>query len=238
LANCQSEDERVRTEALIRPILRGRDIKKYGYDWAGLWIIYIPWHFPLQFDETIQGASEEAEVAFQQQYPAVFSHMLQYKDVLSKRNKAETGIRYEWYALQRWGAKYWEDFEKPKIIYPNMTKYMPFVLDQEGYYTNQKCFILTGEHLPFLTAFFNSKIFKICYRNNFPELQGGTRELSKIFFEEIYIPKPAELILDDFYPLIADVQAQEDYADLRIEQALILALDLKDYQDFILSYEI
>ncbi len=106
LANCQSDDERERTAELIRPILRGRDIKRYGYNWANLWLIYIPWHFPLQFDESITGASEKAETAFQEQYPAVYQHMLEYKEPLSKRNKAETGIRYEWYAMQRWGAKY------------------------------------------------------------------------------------------------------------------------------------
>ena len=39
LAACQTEDERQRTEAVIRPILRGKDIKRYGYDWAGLWLI-------------------------------------------------------------------------------------------------------------------------------------------------------------------------------------------------------
>lgn len=107
LANCQSEDERERTAELIRPILRGRDIKRYGYNWANLWLIYIPWHFPYQFDESIKGASDKAEEAFKEQYPAVYNHMLQYKEPLSKRNKAETGIRYEWYAMQRWGAKYW-----------------------------------------------------------------------------------------------------------------------------------
>ena len=83
LANCKTDDERQRTEELIRPILRGRDIKRYGYDWANLWLIYIPWHFPYQFDESIQGASEKAEDAFRKQYPAVYSHMLQYKEPLS-----------------------------------------------------------------------------------------------------------------------------------------------------------
>ena len=131
LSNCQSEDERTRTAELIRPILRGRDIKRYGYNWANLWLIYIPWHFPLQFDESITGASEKAEIAFQEQYPAVYQHMLKYKEPLSKRNKAETGIRYEWYAMQRWGAKYWEDFSKPKIVYmeiqtDNPTEGYPF----------------------------------------------------------------------------------------------------------------
>jgi type I restriction-modification system DNA methylase subunit len=117
LNNCQNEEERTRTAELIRPILRGRDIKRYGYEWAGLYLVYIPWHFPYQFDNSITGASEKAEQAFSEQYPAVYNHLLQYKKQLSERNKAETGIRYEWYALQRWGAKYWEDFYKPKIVY-------------------------------------------------------------------------------------------------------------------------
>ena len=115
--------------------------------------------------------------------------MLKYKEPLSKRNKAETGIRYEWYAMQRWGAKYWEDFSKPKIVYPNMTKYMPFVYDESRFLTNQKCFIITGGCMAYLTAFFNSSIFKFCFRDSFPELQGGTRELSKIFFDKIPIKK-------------------------------------------------
>ena len=110
LSNCNDDTERVRTAKLIRPILRGRDIKRYEYDWAGLWLIYIPWHFPYQFDETIKGASHKAEVAFADQYPTVYQHLLQYKDLLAKRNKAETGIRYEWYAMQRWGANYWDFF--------------------------------------------------------------------------------------------------------------------------------
>nr|MCR4943754.1 hypothetical protein [Clostridium sp.] len=61
LSNCKSEEERKRTDELIRPILRGRDIKRYSYNWNDLWLIYIPWHFPLQFDKTIQGSSEKAE---------------------------------------------------------------------------------------------------------------------------------------------------------------------------------
>ena len=190
------------------PILRGRDIKRYGYDWANLWLIYIPWHFPYQFDESIQGASEKAEKAFREQYSAVYSHMLQYKEPLSKRNKAETGIRYEWYAMQRWGAKYWEDFLKPKIIYPNMTKYMPFVFDNKRYLTNQKCFIITGEYVAYLTAFFNSSLFKYCFRDSFPELQGGTRELSKIFFDKIPVYKVSETQNLQFLYAVEDIQKE------------------------------
>ena len=70
-------------------------------------------------------------------------------------------------------------------MYPNMTKYLPFVYDNEQHLTNQKCFIITGENVAFLTAFLNSSLFKFCFRDSFPELQGGTRELSKIFFDKI-----------------------------------------------------
>ncbi len=208
LYNCKSEDERKRTDELIRPILRGRDIKKYGYEWANLWLIYIPWHFPYQFDESIQGASEEAEKAFREKYPAVYSHMLQYKEQLSKRNKAETGIRYEWYAMQRWGAKYWEDFNKPKIMYPNMTKYIPFYYDEKGFYQNDKSFMITGNSVAYLTAFLNSSIFKFCFLDNFPELQGGTRELRKIFFDKISVLQVSKEVNDSFISKINSIQEE------------------------------
>jgi|GEM_PF-181078 len=69
---------------------------------------------------------------------------------------------------------------------------------------NQKCFIMIGEKLAYLTAFLNSNIFKICYRDNFPELQGGTRELSKIFFEQIKIPFSKEITEQEILNLIAN----------------------------------
>jgi len=107
---------------IIRPILRGRDIKRYNYTFADLWLIFVPWHFPLQDDESIKGVSDKAESLFQKQYPAIYKHLLSYKDALSKRNKAETGIRYEWYALQRWGAKYWNDFYEQSIAWKVLEK--------------------------------------------------------------------------------------------------------------------
>ena len=119
-----------------------------------------------------------------------------------------------------------------------MTKYMPFFLDNEGYFTNQKCFIITGENLAWLTAFFNSNVFKICYRDNFPELQGGARELSKIFFEEIKIPRFKEIIAKNFDILVKDMQNGEDYADLRLERALLFALGLQEYENYIMNYKI
>ena len=206
LSNCSSEEERSKTDEIIRPILRGRDIKKYGYNWADLWLIWVPWHFPLHNDTSIQGASERGEQAFQAQYSALYKHLSAFKKELSSRNKAETGIRYEWYALQRWGANYWEEFFKPKVMYPNMTKYIPFYYDTRGFYQNDKSFMITGRHIAFLTAFLNSSIFKFCFLNNFPELQGGTRELRKVFFDKIPVIQIDDLLNERFASLISEMQ--------------------------------
>ena len=237
LENCQTEEERSKTAELIRPILRGRDIKRYGYNWAGLYLIYIPWHFPFQFDTTITGASEKAEEAFKQQYPTVYSHMLQYKERLSNRNKAETGIRYEWYAMQRWGANYWEDFLKPKIMYPNMTKFLPFYYDEKAFYQNDKSFMITGKHVSFLTAFLNSSLFKFCFRENFPELLGGTRELRKIFFDKISVLKVSDEI--DIIFRNAIVKIQSDYTKeqaIAIDNLLFDLYNLTDEERKIIGY--
>ena len=210
LTRCANEEEKVRTAAIIRPILRGRDIKRYNYDWEDRWLIWIPWHFPMHMDSSIQGASAEAEKSFVSLYPSVYQHLVKFKEPLSKRNVAETGIRYEWYALQRWGANYWDEFSKPKIMYPNMTKFIPFYYDNKGFYQNDKAFMITGKHIEFLTAFLNSSLFKYCFINNFPELQGGTRELRKIFFEKIPVIEVTDAINQQFKVLVDDIQ--EDYS--------------------------
>lgn len=73
-----------------------------------------------------------------------------------------------------------------------MTKYLPFYYDEKGFYQNDKSFMITGMHVSYLTAFFNSSLFKFCFRDNFPELLGGTRELRKIFFDKIPVLKVSD----------------------------------------------
>ena len=145
---------------IIRPILRGRDIKRYGYEFADLWLIYIPWHFPLHKDSSIVGASEKAELEFRKEYPDIYDHLLKYKEQLSNRNKAETGIRYEWYALQRWGANYMDDFFKQKIIFQEMVQEPSFMYDIEGkFYCLDTGRIITGRDIDYLITILNSKLF-------------------------------------------------------------------------------
>ena len=191
LSNCMTEEERQRTEAIIRPILRGRDINRYGYQWANLWLIHIPWHFPYQFDESIQGASQTAEEAFTIQYPAVYNHMLQYKEDLSQRNKSETGIRYEWYAMQRWGAQYWEDFSKPKIIWKRVGSIIRFSYDEKGLLGLDSTCFATGSHIPYLCCILNSSMGHYLLKNA-PRTGTGDLLISVQAVEPIKIPSAPE----------------------------------------------
>ena len=100
LANCQTEDERTRTAELIRPILRGRDIKRYGYDNSGLYLI--------NTHNGIRGRIPRIKI---EDYPAVKAHLDQYWDRISTRaDKGDTP-----YNLRN--CAYLEDFSKPKIVY-------------------------------------------------------------------------------------------------------------------------
>ena len=191
LSCCSDEDEKTRTAELIRPILRGRDIKRYGYDWNGLWLI-----------NTHNGVKEKYPPINIEDFPSIKRHLDMYWDKIKERD--DQGVTP--YNLRN--CAYLDDFNKPKIVYPNMTKYMPFVWDTKQFLTNQKCFIITGENTAFLTAFLNSSLFKYCFRDAFPELQGGTRELSKIFFDKIPVYEPDNKTEAHFRTLVEDIQQE------------------------------
>lgn len=129
LENCKDEAEKERTAKLIRKMLRGRDIKRYSYEWAGLWVIFIPWHFPnVEKPKTML----ENEQDLKEQYPSLYKHLLSHKERLSKRNKEETGIRYEWYCLQRWGANYYQEFEKEILVWKAVGRNLAFALTEKN----------------------------------------------------------------------------------------------------------
>ena len=212
LANCQSDDERKRTEELIRPILHGRDIKRYGYNWAGLWLI-----------NTHNGVRGKLERIHIEDYPAVKAHLDQYGDKISKRaDKGDTP-----YNLRN--CAYMEDFSKSKIMYPNMTKYLPFYYDEKGFYQNDKSFMITGAHVSYLAAFLNSSLFKFCFRDNFPELLGGTRELRKIFFDKIPVKKVSDSVNDKFRRKVNEIQS--DYTKEQAIKIDNLLFDLYNLTD-------
>ena len=194
LQNCTTIEEKQRTAELIRPILRGRDIKRYGYIWdkddpKALWLI-----------NTHNGVRGKYPPINIEEYPSIKQHLDHYWDKISARD--DKGITP--YNLRN--CAYLDDFFKPKIMYPNMTKFLPFYLDTKGFYQNDKSFMITGERIAFLTAFLNSSLFKFCFLDNFPELQGGTRELRKIFFDKIPVFQPDKALEERFSTLVKDIQ--------------------------------
>ena len=151
LRNCRTEDERQRTAELIRPILRGRDIKRYGYNWAGLWIIAT---FP----------SRHYNI---EDFPAVKSYFLsvgierleqtgEVHTVNGEKIKARKKTCNKWFETQD-SISYWEDFYKPKIVWKIIGNQMAFAYDKNQFIMNNACYIMTGEHLDYLLSILNSQ---------------------------------------------------------------------------------
>ncbi len=158
---------------VIKPFLRGRDIKRYAIDDPHLYLLFVPWHFPLHEDTTIEGASLKAEKEFKRRYPAIYRHLLQFKDKLKSRNKDETGIRYEWYALQRCAASYWQEFEAPKLVLPDISPKTNFAVDHhKGYFiVNSAYMIITQDK--YMLGVLNSSLTTYFYSKLSSTVRGG-----------------------------------------------------------------
>jgi len=212
LANCKDEAERKRTEAIIKPILRGRDIKRYYYEWAGLWVIFIPWHFPLHEDTSIQGASEKAEKEFQKQYPAVYNHLLEFKKPLLKRNKEETGIRYEWYALQRCAATYYPEFEKEKVVWGGVVTTKEFFklrlgILEGGKYLNAPANFMITSNTKYFIGYLNSYLNNWFYNNFIGTVlhKDGIR-----FYVDDMLKIPLPPITSENQPIVSQIESLVD----------------------------
>ncbi len=175
---------------IIKPLLRGRDLGRFTFNDTKLWLIGT---FPTLNLNIIN-------------YPAIKNHLLSFgKTKLDQTGEkgARKKTNNEWFETQD-QIGYWSNFEKPKIIYPNMVKDLSFTFDDEGYYTNQKCFILTGTYLHYLLGVFNSTLFRYCFEDEFPELQGNSRELNKVVFDQIPI-KEVDLKTDFDFKNITNI---------------------------------
>ena len=156
LANCQTEEERIRTAELIRPILRGRDIKRYGYDWANLWLI--------NTHNGIKGVKPRIDI---NEYPAVKAHLDQYWDKISKRaDKGDTP-----YNLRN--CAYLDDFLLPKLIYPETTQGAFFAYDETGLFLDKTCFMMISKHARYLQATLSSQLFEFAYKRIFSSVELG-----------------------------------------------------------------
>ena len=150
ISNCQTEDERKRTAELIRPILRGRDIRRYGYEWAELWLIAT---FP----------SRHYNI---EDYPAVKQYLLSFgmerleqtgkvHNVNGERIKSRKKTNNKWFETQD-SISYWEDFSRPKIIWKRIGSILRFSFDNKGCLGLDSTCFATGEHIGYLCCVLNS----------------------------------------------------------------------------------
>jgi len=175
LANCKTEEERQKTVKIIRPILRGRDIKRYGYEFADLYLI-----------NTHNGVKEKGIKRIDiDDYPAVKAHLDSFYQQLEKRqDKGDTP-----YNLRN--CAYIEDFYKQKIVWKIIGSNINFFIDNEGFFYNNAANILTSStvSLKCLIAFLNSKVYEWYFKKiMFIEVEGGGIQMFNTVMERIPIP--------------------------------------------------
>ncbi|BAW68063.1 class I SAM-dependent DNA methyltransferase [Helicobacter pylori] len=180
---CKTQEERKRTEELIKPILRGKDIKRYSYEWADLWVINTHNGYTSNLKFKIPPIDIE-------KYPAIKAHLDSHYDTIATRSdQGDTP-----YHLRN--CAYLEDFEKEKIVYGEIVQEPRFYLDngecELGYfYAEATSFILTGEHLRYLLGMLHSKLITFAFKTFYAG--GGLGEsgyrYKKAFIERLPIPK-------------------------------------------------
>ncbi len=177
LENCKDEAEKERTAKLIRKMLRGRDIKRYSYEWAGLWIV---------------GTFPSLKIDIEQ-YPALKQYLSQFLPRIEQ--SGEKGCRKKtsnkWFETQD-NIAYYEEFKKEKLVYSEIVKKPQFYLDTNlNFYAEATSFILTGDNLKYLIAFLNNDfvafIFKTFYAGG--NLGENGFRYKKAFLEKLPIPK-------------------------------------------------
>ena len=185
LANCQTEDERTRTAELIRPILRGRDIKRYAYNWAGLYLI-----------ATFPSRHYDIEM-----YPAVKQYLLTFGIekleqtgkayiVNGEKIKARKKTNNKWFEIQD-SISYWEDFSKPKIVWGEISDKSKFAFDFLGEYIPEATtFYLNGEYIEYLLTALNSSVSEWLFSKTGTTTGVGTIRWKKYTIEQLIVAKP------------------------------------------------
>ena len=210
LSNCQTEDERTRTAELIRPILRGRDIKRYGYNWAGLYLIAT---FP----------SRHYDI---DKYPAVKNYLLGFgierleqtgksHTVNGEKIKARKKTNNKWFETQD-SISYWEDFSKPKIVWGEISDRSKFAYESDGLCVPEATtFLMIGKDLPYLLCMLNSPLAEWFFSKVGTTTGVGTVRWKKYTILELLIPRPSKNILNTTELLV------DDYINSRINKEML-----------------
>ena len=192
LSNCQTGEERERTAELIRPILRGRDIKRYGYNWTGLWLI-----------NTHNGVKGKLPRIHIEDYPAVKAHLDQHWDKISTRtDKGDTP-----YNLRN--CAYMEDFSRPKIVWGNLNLTASYALVEDDSFINAPSPMIVPAS-KYLLAVLNSKLADYYIRQLGVTRNGGYFEYKPMFVEKL--PVPANCSKETMLFIEACVDASDETA--------------------------
>ena len=212
LANCKDADERKRTEELIRPILRGRDIKRYGYVDNGLYLI--------NTHNGIRGRIPRIKI---EDYPAVKAHLDQYWDRISTRaDKGDTP-----YNLRN--CAYLEDFNKPKVVYMEIQTDNP----EEGYpfpcysFDEKRCVVLNTAYIMssettdprYVLGILNSKLGKFLVKLYVTQLQERQFRMLSQYVMNFPIARPTKEIEIEMSKLVHNVLVhQSKESENRIDE--------------------
>ena len=187
---------------LIRPILRGRDIQRYGYSFANLWLINV--HNGLK-EQNIKPIDIN-------DYPAIKSHLDAFYPKLAKR--ADKGVTP--YNLRN--CAYLNDLSKQKIIWGEISDKPKFAIDVEGRYTPEATtFMMTGDHLKYLLCFLNSSLSEYFFAKIGTTTGMGTLRWKKYLIETLPVPvvdnetmNQLEYIIDS---MIAEPEKRTNYIE-------------------------
>ncbi|MDR1022737.1 MAG: Eco57I restriction-modification methylase domain-containing protein [Prevotellaceae bacterium] len=168
-----SEDPK--SAEIIRPLLRGRDIKRYSYQFADLYLIIT---FP----------SLKIDI---EQYPAVKKHLMSFGyDRLKQTGEAGARKRTnnKWFETQD-SISYWEDLDKQKIVWKRVGSILRFCYDEKKHTVLDSTCFATGENLQYLVGILNSRLGNYMLQDS-PKTGTGDLLISVQAIEPIKIPIP------------------------------------------------
>ena len=211
LSACQTEEERQRTAEIIRPILRGRDIKRYSYVFAEQYLIAT---FPAkQYDIDDYPALKDylLAIGIERLEQTGEEHIIN-----GERVKARKRTNNKWFETQD-SISYWDLLSQPKIIWGEISDKTKFCLDREGKYVPEATtFMLSGDNLIVLLAFLNCSVSEYMFSTIGTTTGVGTVRWKKFKIEQLYVPRNideniAQAIIDQCERII-NITAQEGSA--------------------------
>jgi len=216
---------------ILKPFLRGRDVKRWGIDFAGCYLIKIESSENKQHPWSGKPV-EEAEKIFAKTYPAIHRRFDAFRIGLIKRD--DQG-KYFW---ELRSCAYWKEFEQPKIVYPDIAQGAEFALDNKGYYLANTLYLLPTKYL-WILGLLNSRMIYWYYTKMSTQIRGGfvrfiAQYVSRIPIPKTSNPKPLETLVsqilattkDKDYPTNPSKQSRVKEYERQIDQMVYELYDL------------